>query len=132
MFRFHFLCCYDQKQQTPKFSHLLFFVAICCRNNKMLPKCCPTIKKHFLFKKIFSKSISDVSKYKKVTLVLRGGNADTTYVFASYMVYTSSFNISSCQRKSVYNCNSNAKILFHKIPTKWSDFLLANTKPCPE
>ena len=23
------------------------FVAICCRNKKMLPKCCPTLNKHF-------------------------------------------------------------------------------------
>ena len=49
------------------------FVVFCCRNKKMLLKYCPTIKEHFLFRKLFSKSISNVSKYKKVTLVLRGG-----------------------------------------------------------
>jgi len=67
------ICCYDQKQQNPIFSHLLFFVAICCRNKKMLPKCCPTLNKHFLLRKFFSKSVSHVSKYKKVTLVTGGG-----------------------------------------------------------
>ena len=41
------ICCYDQKQQPPFFSHLLFFVAIACSIKKMLPKCCPTIKKFF-------------------------------------------------------------------------------------
>ena len=66
------------------FSHLLFFVAICCRNKKMLPKYCPTIKERFLFKKVFSKSISNVSKYEKVTLVTGGGNSGMSYVFASY------------------------------------------------
>ena len=35
----------------------------------MLPKCCRTSKEHFLFRKFFSKSLSNVSKYKKVTLV---------------------------------------------------------------
>ena len=39
----------------------------------MLPKCCPTLNKHFLLKKFFSKSVSHVSKYKKVTLVTGGG-----------------------------------------------------------
>ena len=77
-------CCYDQKQQLSFFSHLLFFVAICCRNKKMLPKCCPTLNKHFLLRKFFSKSVSNVSKSKNVTLVTGGGNFDTTYVFASY------------------------------------------------
>ena len=65
-------CCYNQKQQTPIFSHLLFFVAICCRNKKMLPKCCSTLNKHFLLRKVFSKSVSNVSKSKNVTLVTGG------------------------------------------------------------
>ena len=55
------ICCYDQKQQPPIFSLLLVFVVICCRNKKMLLKCCPTIKEHFLFRKFFSKSLSNVS-----------------------------------------------------------------------
>ena len=66
-------CCYDQKQQISIFSHLLFFVAICCRNKKMLPKCCPTLNKHFLLRKFFSESVSNVSKSKNVILVTRGG-----------------------------------------------------------
>jgi len=40
---------------------LLFFVAIGCSNKKMLPKCCPTKKKTFLFRKFFSKILSNVS-----------------------------------------------------------------------
>ena len=82
-----FLCCYDQNQQPPFFSHLLF----CCYlwpQQKNVPKCCPTIKERFLFKKIFSKSISNVSKYKKVTFVTGGGvNSVMTSVFASYEKY---------------------------------------------
>ena len=50
------------KATTPIFSHLLFFfVAIGCSNKKMLPKCCPTKKKTFLFRKFFSKILSNVS-----------------------------------------------------------------------
>ena len=56
-----FFCCYDQKQQPPFFSHLLFFVAIGCSNKKILPKCCSTKKKTFLFRKFFSKILSNVS-----------------------------------------------------------------------
>ena len=54
-------CCYDQNQQPLIFSLLLFFVGICCRNKKMLPKCCPRMKKTFLFRKFSSKSLSNVS-----------------------------------------------------------------------
>ena len=54
-------CCYDQNQQLLIFSLLLFFVGICCRNKKMLPKCCPRMKKYFLLRKFFSKSLSNVS-----------------------------------------------------------------------
>ena len=80
-------CCYDQKQQSPIFSHLLFFVAICYRNKRMLPECCPAIKENFLFRNFLSKSHSNVSKSKNVNLVTRGVNLDTTYVFASYIYY---------------------------------------------
>ena len=54
-------CCYDQNQQPLIFSLLLFLVGICCRNKKMLPKCCPRMKKYFLLKNFFSKSLSNVS-----------------------------------------------------------------------
>ena len=55
------------------FFTFVVFVAICCRNKKMLPKCCPTLNKHFLLRKFFSKSVSNVSKSKNVTLVTGGG-----------------------------------------------------------
>ena len=68
------------KATTPNFSHLLFFVAA-------TKKCCPTIKERFLFKTFFSKSISNVSKYKKVTLVTEGANCGMTHAFASYVYW---------------------------------------------
>ena len=45
--KFHFWCCYDQKQQPQFFHSCCFFVGFCCRNKKLLPKCCPAIKKNF-------------------------------------------------------------------------------------
>ena len=58
----------------PKATIVIFFtfVVFCCRNKKMLPKCCSTIKESFLFRKVFSKSLSNVSKSKNVTLVTGG------------------------------------------------------------
>ena len=62
----------------PKATNLNFFtvVVFCCYllpQQKMLPKCCPTLNKHFLLRKFFSKSVSNVSKSKNVILVTRGG-----------------------------------------------------------
>ena len=48
------------------------FVVFCCYllpQQKIVPKCCSTLNKHFLLRKFFSKSVSKVSKYKKMTLV---------------------------------------------------------------
>ena len=55
------ICCYDQKQQPPFFHICCFFVAIGCSNKKMLPECCPTKKENILFRKFFSKILSNVS-----------------------------------------------------------------------
>ena len=66
------------KSNNIHFSHLLFFVAIGCSNKKRLPKCCPTIKKTFLFRNFFSKSLSNVSR----DFGHRGANFGTYYVFA--------------------------------------------------
>ena len=57
---------------------LLVFVAA----TKMLSKCCPAIKENFLFRKFFSKSLSNVSSdsgHKE-----GGGNFEMNHVFASY------------------------------------------------
>ena len=54
-------CCYDQKQQPPFFHICCYFVAIGCSNKKMLPECCPTKKENILFRKFFSKILSNVS-----------------------------------------------------------------------
>ena len=50
------------KSNNPHFfTFVVFFVAIGCSNKKILPECCPTKKENFLFKKIFSKILSNVS-----------------------------------------------------------------------
>ena len=73
-------CCYDQKQQ-PHFPHI-FFVRICYRNKKMLPKCCPTIKEMFWLEN-FSQKVFLISLVTLITVV--GANFRMTYVFASYL-----------------------------------------------
>ena len=50
----------------PKATTVIFLIFVVCRwyllqQQKMLPKCCPTIKKTFLFRTFFSKSLSNVS-----------------------------------------------------------------------
>ena len=75
-------CCYDQKQQPPFFSHLFFLLLLVVATKK----CCQNVaqqKKTFLFRKFFSKILSNVSSDP---CHRGGGNADTNYVFASYMM----------------------------------------------
>ena len=73
------------KSNNPHFFHiccfLLLFVAA---TKKRLLKCCPTIKKTFLFKN-FSKQVFLMSLNTKKGPSLQGmANLVTTYVFASY------------------------------------------------
>ena len=88
-------CCYDQKQQLSFFHICCFFVAICCHNKKMLPKCCPTLNKHFLLKKNFSKSVSNVAKSKNVTLVTGGG---VILIRPMYLHHILKLCLRSCQK----------------------------------
>ena len=76
----------------PKATIVIFFtfVVFCCYllpQQKNVAKMLLNIKEKILSRKFFSKSLSNVSKYKKVTLVTGGGNAGTTCVFASYVSY---------------------------------------------
>ena len=73
------------KSNNPQCFHICCFCCYLLPQQKNVVKMLPNNKGKFLFRKLFSKSLSNVSKYKKVTLVTgRGGNTGTTYVFASY------------------------------------------------
>ena len=70
-----------------------FFVAIRCRNKKILSKYCSTIKENFLFQKNFSKSLSNVSSDPGHM----GVNLDMNYVFTSILCYVGRlFHINTC------------------------------------
>ena len=98
------------------FSHLLFFVAICCSNKQMLPKCCPTLNKQFLLKTFFSKSVFHVSKYKKMTLVTGGGLILRAPMYLHH-IWESGLSLSGSQKSFLF-CWASFFLLLQPIATK--------------
>ena len=110
-----FFCCYNKKQQTLKISYTCKFVVFCCRNKKMLSKCCPTTQKIFWSDSFSQKSDLELICAHNEYRHLGGSTSVRNCVYASYMKI-----FLKCDRKTLKKVTDSFYLLLRTKQKKLS------------